>query len=265
MLRHRRPLRATPRRTQPAAALAVLLLVPLLVLLSPTAATAGAACAHPVWSTWQQHGMWSRGAYTVDNDMWNASGYRMSQHLRVCSRARWTVDVRVRNPTDKAVKSYPNAHRDFHNWSTGHEPRLSSFRVLRTSWAARTPGRGIYDAAYDIWLNGVADANSNEVMIWTDNHRQRPFGHRAGHLWFNHLRWQLWTAPGHSYIALTPPHRLGHGTLRLLKPLRALVRKHWLPRRTTVGQVGFGFEVVRTANVRLRFATTAFSVTARRR
>ena len=254
------------RTTAAAAPLAILLLVPLLALVArPSPATATTpACPHPVYATWAHHGMWSRGAYTVDNDMWNASGYRMSQHLRVCSRARWTVDAKVANPTGTAVKSYPNTHRDFHNWATGHEPRLSSFHVLRTSWAARTPGRGIYDAAYDLWLNGVADNNSNEVMIWTDNHRQVPYGRRAGHLWFNHVRWQIWTGSGHSYIALVPGRRLTHGTLGLLKPLRTLVRRGLLPKRTTVGQVGFGFEIVRTANQRLRFATTRFTVTARR-
>ena len=206
--------------------------------------------------------MTSRGSYTVDNDMWNAAGYRMSQHLRVCSPSRWTVDVRVANPTDTAVKSYPNSHRDFHNWSTSREPRLSTFRVLRTSWAARTPGRGIYDAAYDIWINGVP--GRNEVMIWTANHRQVPFGRPAGHLWFNSIRWRIWTNADHSYVAFVPPRHLAHGTLGLLKPLRALVRRGWLPRTSTVGQVGFGFEIVRTANVRLRFATTRFAVTARR-
>lgn len=243
----------------------LLLLVPLFAFVGPARAEARPACAKPVFSTWRPHGMWSRGVYTVDNDMWNSAGYHMHQHLRVCSRARWTVDVRVPRRTDTAVKSYPNSHRDFHNWSTGHEPRLSSFRVLRTSWASRTPRRGVYDAAYDIWLNGVADDNSNEVMIWTDNHGQVPYGRRAGHLWFNHIRWQIWTGAGHSYVALVPPHRIRHGRLGLLKPLRTLVRRGWLPRHTTVGQVGFGFEVVRTAGERVRFATTAFTVTARRR
>ncbi|MEP9385340.1 GH12 family glycosyl hydrolase domain-containing protein [Nocardioides cheoyonin] len=257
---------AEPRPRTRTAAVVVLLLAPLLALVTPASpASAAAVCAKPKFVTTEPHGMASSGVYTVDNDMWNASGYHMTQRLRVCSRSRWTVDVKVRNPTDKAVKSYPNAHRDYHNWSTGHEPRLSSFTKLRTSWAARTPGKGIYDAAYDLWLNGVADADSNEVMIWTDNRHQVPFGHRAGHLWFNGIKWQVWTGAGHQYIAFTPPRRLTHGTLGLLRPLHWLVRKGWLRKKTTVGQVGFGFEVVRTAGQRVRFATSRFSVSSARK
>ena len=89
---------------------------------------------------------------------------------------------------DGAVKTYPNVHKDYHNWSTGNEPRLSSFATIRSSWAARTPHVGIYNAAYDIWLNGVP--GNREVMIWTDNYRQTPAGPvvarnvpLSGHTW----------------------------------------------------------------------------------
>lgn len=242
----------------------LLLLVPLLALVGRPLPAAGAtaACAHPVYTTTAQNGMWSHGVYTVANDMWNSSGYTMTQRLRVCSPSRWTADVRVANPTDTAVKSYPNSHRDYHNWSTGYEPRLSTFRSLHSTWAARTPGVGTYDAAYDIWLNGVP--GKNEVMIWTDNRHQVPAGSRVGKLWFDHRRWQIWSTPNHSYVAFVPPRRLTHGTLNLLTPLHYLSRRGWFGKHPTLGQVDFGFEVVRTAGERVRFATTAFSVTSRR-
>ena len=31
------------------------------------------------------------------------------------------------------MKTYPNVHRDFHNWDTGQEPRLSSFKRIRST------------------------------------------------------------------------------------------------------------------------------------
>lgn len=242
----------------------LLLLVPLLALTGTTspASAATSTCASPVYTTTQTNGTWSHGVYTVANDMWNSSNYSMSQRLRVCSRSRWTADVRVANPTDTAVKTYPNSHRDYHNWTTGSEPRLSTFRMLRTTWAARTPNVGVYDAAYDIWINGVP--GKNEVMIWTNNHGQAPLGKRVGKISFDNVSWQIWSTPNHSYIAFVPSKRLTHGTLGLLTPLNYLARRGWLGAHPTLGQVDYGFEVVSTGGKQVRFATTAFSVESRR-
>ena len=43
------------------------------------------------------------------------------------------------------------------------------------------PGTGIYEDAYDIWLNGLATSGSTEVMIWTQNNGQTPVRFRPGH------------------------------------------------------------------------------------
>jgi len=134
-------------------------------------------CSQPRFTTSRPDAMWTDGRYIVHNNMWNAAGYDVRQRLRACSHGNWAVRATADDRSgDGAVKTYPDVHRDYHDWSTGHEPRLSGFRSIRSTFAARTPDTGVYDAAYDIWLNGVP--GTHEVMIWTDNYRQVPAGSR---------------------------------------------------------------------------------------
>src|SRR6185503_9123899 len=102
----------------------------------------------------------------------------------------------------------------------GHEPKLSSFKTIQSRFASRSPHVGIYNGAYDIWMNGVADGNSTEVMIWTDNYRQVPAGSvvRRG-LKFSHRTWKLFATDDHSYIAFLPNKPLPSGTIGLKKAL----------------------------------------------
>ncbi len=223
-------------------------------------------CRHPVFVTTGWEGQ-ALGRYDADSDMWNAGGYDVSQRMRVCSHGNWSVSVTADNSSgDGAVKTYPNVHRDYHDWSTGHEPRISSFTTIATRFASRSPQVGIYDGAYDIWLNGVADSGSTELMIWTDNHRQTPAGSvvRKG-LRFSHRTWKLWATGDHSYLALVPGRPLGHGAINLRKRFADLVADGLLPRRSTLGQVCFGYEMVSTDGTTRRFKIDRFSVTSSRR
>jgi hypothetical protein len=223
-------------------------------------------CRHPVFVTtaWEGQGF---GRYYADSDMWNAAGYDVSQRMRVCSHGNWSVTATADNRSgDGAVKMYPNVHRDYHDWSNGHEPRLSSFTFIRTRFAARSPHVGIYDGAYDIWLNGVADDRSTELMIWTDNHRQVPAGRvvKRG-VRFSHRTWRLWASGDHHYLALVPDKPLGHGQIALKKRFSYLVAHGYLARGSTLGQVCFGYEIVSTNGTSQRFKIDRFSVTSSRK
>lgn len=246
------------------ASLVALLLVALTTSLQPAMAATG--CSSPSFVTSSPDGMWSTGRYVVHNNMWNTSGYRVHETLRACSARSWIVAAVADNRSgDGAVKTYPNVHRDFHNWSTGREPRLSSFSRISSSFAARTPRVGIYDVAYDIWLNGVADAHSNEVMIWTDNYRQQPSGSVVARgLRFAGRHWRVYATGDDSYLAFVPRRRMTHGTLPLRRMLGWLVRHHRISARSTLGQVCYGIEVVSTGGRQARFQVTNFSLTTRR-
>jgi hypothetical protein len=236
-------------------------------LLSPLGAFApasAATCSNPKFVTSNPNGMWSTRGYVVHNNMWNASGYNVTETLSACSFRNWRVVAKANNSSgDGAVKTYPNVHKDFHNWSTGKEPRLSSFSKIRTSWAAKTPRVGIYNAAYDVWLNGVP--GNREVMIWTDNYRQVPAGSRFATIRLSGYKWRVYATGGNGYIAFVPTKRLTHGNLNLKRMLTWLVSKGRVQSNATLGQIGFGFEIVSTGGKRARFKVNDFSVTTARK
>jgi Glycosyl hydrolase family 12 len=248
--------------------LAVLALVAAVVGLGSAAADArglARTCRHPAFVTsgWEGQGF---GRYYADSDMWNADGYTVTQRMRVCSPGNWSVSVSADNSSgDGAVKTYPNVHRDYHDWSNGHEPRLSSFASITSRFASRSPDVGIYDGAYDIWLNGVADDDSTELMIWTDNHRQVPAGRVVERgVRFSHRTWRLWATADHHYLAFVPGRSLRHGTIALRKRFSYLVAHDYVPHRSTLGQVCFGYEIVSTKGTLKRFKIDRFSVTSSR-
>jgi hypothetical protein len=229
-----------------ACALTVALGVLILNVADAGAAATARTCRHPHFVTTDPNGMWSKGTYIVHNNMWNIAGYDVSEKLSACSPGNWSVRAAADNSSgDGAVKTYPNVHRDFHNWTTGHEPRISSFHTITTTFAARSPRSGIYDTAFDIWLNGVASKGSTELMIWTHNHEQTPAGSVVARgLRFAHRTWKLWATDDHGYLAFVPGRPLNHGTIHLKARLSYLKRHKYLPAGSTLGQVDFGIEFV---------------------
>ncbi len=246
----------------------LILLVALVGLLAPSVAMApaqAATCSDPKFVTSDPNGMWNDGKYIVHNHMWNVSGYDVSETLKACSHGNWYVRATADNDSgDGAVKTYPNVHQDFHNWDTGKEPKLSSFKSIRSTFASRTPHVGIYDAAYDIWLNGVP--GNREVMIWTDNYRQVPAGSVvAKGVSFSGHTWKVYATQDNEYIAFKPSQRLTHGTLQIMPMLRWLVSHGRVPASSTLGQIGFGFEIVSTGGKPATFKVKDFSLRTKRR
>lgn len=230
----------------------------------PAEAGTARACKNPDFVSSDPDGMWATGHYVVHNNMWNASGYEVAETLRACSAGNWKVTARADDRAgDGAVKTYPNVHRDFHDWSTGHEPRLRSFTSIRSTFASRSPRVGIYDGAYDIWLNGVP--GDREVMIWTDNHRQVPAGSvvKRG-LTFSHRTWRLYAGNNGSILSYVPNKPLHHGSIKIERRLRYLVHHRYVPRRSTLGQVCFGYEIVSTKGSPATFKVDRFSVSSKR-
>lgn len=230
------------------------------------AAATARTCRHPAFVTTDPNGMWSKGRYIVHNNMWNIAGYDVSETLSACSPGNWSVRASADNSAgDGAVKTYPNVHRDFHNWATGHEPKISSFRTITTTFAARSPRSGIYDTAFDIWLNGVASNGSTELMIWTRNHKQTPAGSVVARgLRFAHRAWKLWATADRSYLAFVPDRPKDGGTIQLKPRLAYLTRHGYLAARSTLGQVDFGIEFV-AAKKSDPFKLDRFSVKVSRR
>ena len=209
--------------------------------------------------------MYSDGGYIVHNNMWNTGGYRVSETVEVCSYRSWNVIATADNSAgDGAVKTYPNVHKDYHNWSTGYEPPLSNYPVLSSSFAAAGPNTGIYNIAYDIWLNGVGNGGSSnrEVMIWTDNQAQRPAGSVvASGLSLGGKTWTLWASSGNSILTFVPSADMSSGTVNIRAMLDYLLSHGRVPSNSTLGQICYGVEVVSTNGSPGTFHFTGFSVT----
>lgn len=217
----------------------------------------------PAFVTSDPDGRWNDHGYIVHNNMWNAKKYRVTQTLRAFGHDDWSVTARADDDMhDGAVKTYPNVHKDYHNWQTGAEPRLSSFAAITSTFAASSPHVGIYNVAYDIWLNGVP--GNREVMIWTENFHQVPAGRATakGVTFGGHL-WDVYATRDNHYLALVARQPLTHGSLDLKEMLDYLTRQGRIQEDATLGAIDFGVEIVSTDGKPATFTFSDFSISER--
>jgi len=140
---------------------------------------------------------------------------------------------------DTAVKSYLNVHKDF-----DPRPRISGFHTITSAFAHGSPGVGIYNFADDIWLNGVADDNATELMIWTENRGRTYSVFRTGR-----------------YIAFVDKSNTSSGSVNLRELFDDVVSRGWVPAASTIGQIDYGVEIVSTDGRPATFEVNNFSLT----
>jgi hypothetical protein len=195
------------------------------------------------------------GGFYVDTDTWNVAGYTVSQTMYVCDYNNWYVVAKMDNSKgDGAVKTYPNVHKDFNA-----APAISSFNAISSSFAHAGPHVGIYEFAYDIWLNGVAGPGSTEVMIWTDNFNQVPSGAVQETVTFGGQSYKVYKTG--SYIAFVDTNNLTSGTVDLLAIFNHVIAKGWIGSDATLGAIDYGIELVSTDGTDATFAVSNFSLT----
>lgn len=219
------------------------------------AATSGTVCTNPyVTLTGSNDGV-TNGGYYVHNNLWNASGYPGTKGTtQVCSYRSWNHIGTATNTGDGAVKTYPNVHKDYSGRT------VSSFSRLTSSFAATSPNVGIYNVAYDIWLNGVPN---DELMIWTDNRKQVPAGSKvASNLSLGGYTWDLYAESGNGYLAFVPSNgvRITAGTIDIKAMLTYLVSKGRVASNATVDQICYGVEIVDTGGKPATWRFTNFSI-----
>jgi hypothetical protein len=220
---------------------------------TPAAVAVSAKCTKPQFVTSDPTGGWSDGRYYLYNDMWNIGGYSVTQTLYACAYNNWYAVADMNNDrNDGAVKTYPNVHEDF------NEPAISSFHSISSTFAETSPHTGIYEDAYDIWINGVASSGSTEVMIWTENHHQVPGGSVVATVTFGGRTYKVWRAG--SYIAFAATSNFASGTVNLLEIFNWIMAKGWMPTSSTLGQIDYGAEIVSTNSTPETFSFTNFTV-----
>jgi hypothetical protein len=186
--------------------------------------------------------------------MWNTSAGLGPETLYACSYKNWYV---VSNQTNNAgaVKTYPNVHKDYNNVP------INSFNYLTSTYAATTPHVGIYNVAYDIWINGIATNGCTEVMIWTENYKQVPAGSKVDTITFNGLKYDVWkTSWSWTYIAFVSSVNVTSGTINLLEIFSWIISKGWISSNSTLNQICFGVEIVSTDGKNATFYFTDFSI-----
>lgn len=227
---------------------------PASVTANPTSSSCG--CTNPVFVTSGTNGGWSDGGYYVHNNMWNASS---GETLYACAYSNWYVTANYPNTT--AVKTYPNVHKDINNLKGAS---LNNYHVITSTFAATTPHVGIYDVAYDIWLNGVGwGGGTTELMIWTENYKQVPLGSIQARVIFGGVTYNAYhyTGRGANVITLVPANVMTSGNLNLKAMFDWAINKGWMPFNPTVNQIGYGVEICSTGNQPATFYFTDFSVT----
>ena len=225
--------------------------------------TAGfAACAADSgFVTSNPNGGWSEGGYYIHNNMWNSAKYSpCTSTLYATSHSNWHVITKMNNNKgDGAVKTYPNVHKDYRSVP------MDSFESLTSTFAETSPHAGIYNVAYDIWINGIAKPGCTEIMIWTENFKQVPGGRHVQDVTFGDRTYRVYKRSSSGYIAFVATTNFTSGTVNLLDIMKWSAAKGWLPTNSTLNQICFGVEMVSTDGADARFAVTAFSIDAKLR
>lgn len=175
-----------------------------------------------------------------------------------------------------AVVSYPSLGADYHlqnssgNW---YEQPLTNFKEMVSSFSETmnaNSGTSAW-AAYDLWLNGGND----EVMIQHDFAGNGPCDYQAVH-WFGGslgVRPQLWglcvfgservwkLAPADSVVGSSGTVSERVGSVDILGMLTWMEAHKYLPARSTLGLLGYGWEMASTGGVNENFTVSSFSVT----
>jgi hypothetical protein len=222
---------------------------------SPPRVSPSRSCGSPEFSTSEPDGGWSDGGYYVHNNMWNADEAG-PETLRACAYDNWYVDST--QPSSTSVKTYPNVHKDINNLNG--KP-FNDYSVIRSAFAGRGPGAGIYDVAYDLWLNGVGNGDGvTELMVWTENVKQVPSGDKLTTYTAGGFTYDVW-ADEDGYVAFVSRSTQYAGSVDLKAMIAWAIGKGLVPSNPTVNQIGYGVEFCSTGGGKARFTLSDFSVT----
>ncbi len=231
-----------------------------------TAPAAGSTCTKPTVIPMDpgnaQSGV-TEGNYFVTNDTWNANRYSdLSQRLDVCNYNSWYAIATMNNAAeDGAVKTSPNVQETWYPTPT----KLSGWKSITSRFSDVPPGAGpnygIWEFEYDIWLNGLADSNSTEVMIWTYNNGQTPNGSPIGSFTDGGRTYVVYySPPPKQYIAFVAVRDDLSGSVNLLHFFNYVISKGWMPGSSTLYQICHGVELVSTNGKPEKFAINNFAI-----
>jgi hypothetical protein len=226
------------------------------------AGSAPITCDDPVFTTSGTNDGFSNGGYYVHNNVWNA-GEAGPETLYACAYDNWYVTST--QPDTTSVKAYPNVHLDIDNLDGAP---IADYATITTTFAATAPPVGIYNVAYDLWLDGVGwGQGTTEVMIWTENRGQVPLGATVGPPMtfggeeYDVYRYTSSSDGGVQVISLVSTRVQTSGSLDLKEILDFILDQAWIDSAATINQIGYGVEICSTEGQPATFYFTDFSVT----
>jgi hypothetical protein len=228
---------------------------------SSTCANASAA-----FSTSDPNGQWANGGYFIRNDAWNNDAG--PQTLYACSYDSWNVVATEPSTTD--VKTYPDVQMDFqaNGAGVGSGIPISTFNSITSTFGETSPHVGIYEDAYDIFVNSntLVGPGTTEIMIWVDNYKQAPSGTKVGTaVSLDNRAYDVYyladNGNGGHYIAFVAKVNFTSGTMNLLAFFDYVIQQKWIPASAPLNQICFGVEICETGGASASFEFTDFSIT----
>lgn len=216
--------------------------------------------------------------YITHNDMWNNDNGTYT--MNACSYDNWYELATQPNTTDGSVKTYPKSSRnycagwelsycgDFSPTTSDRQMPLDRVESVRFAHNTTKVTGMIWNVAFDIWINNALE---NELMIWTENHGQRPAGSMVDSSHFiGGKEYQVWKAGSgaggiFTYVSVVTQT---HGTMPVGLFFDDLQARGWLRPKSgqvldTTWQVNYGVEIVDTNNTQHRFNFTDFAINQR--
>lgn len=155
-----------------------------------------------------------------------------------------------------AVLTYPDVQQVF-TLTNDTDPPISGFSSITSSFTeamnatAKTDG----EAAYDIWLE---DGNGpNEIMIWVDNHGQRPSGDDKGSVVIGGTTYELWIGSHTISFVMSGEQS---GTVDILAVLHWLQSGGYVSSTADMSQIDFGWEICSTGGVSETFTISSYTL-----
>lgn len=232
------------------------------LLLAAATTTLSAQAAS--WSSSDQYGSTTIGAYNFNNDVWGAGAG--PQTIWANSVADW--GVWSNQPNTGGIKSYPHV-----TYRVGRA--LSALTRLTSTVSATTPAGGAWESTYDIWDTN----NAYEIMLWLNYTgtaagcgNVKPISYNwtaAGcaipvysNVSVGGATWNVYRGSngGNQVFSLLRTSKSNNTTVDILAILKYLQNQGWMG-NIMVGDVQYGFEITSSAGG-MDFAARNFSVTA---
>lgn len=153
--------------------------------------------------------------------------------------------------------------------STGSGVPISTFKSITSTFAETSPHVGIYEDAYDIFVNSntLVGPGTTEIMIWVDNFKQVPAGNKvATAVAIDSRAWDVYyeadNGNGGHYVAFVVNTNVTSGTVDVLAFFNYVIGKSWIPSTAPLNQICFGIEICETNGAAATFEVTDFSINA---